>query len=260
MTGQEVFKIWAPESSVWSRWASPILFSHITCGNEADPGVSGTGTPEWAKLAGGPGTAIIVDLPGGESIRNGLVLAMNGYRPVPMFNGSPAPLPNSLYSINAPASVVDETTLIREVCAATPILSHLEILAEAPPVFLLDAMRMRGYRAVTREMFDNRWIVFPQDFPSARFFVAQRIQRIVLVQEADGKPQGDVAQVLLRWQDAGMEIFLHTLAPDLPRKIFVAKQSFLRSILYRVRAFWGLRGNAFGSFGSYSIADWFSQG
>ena len=38
----------------------------------------------------------------------------------------------------------------------------------APPAFLLDSDRMKA-PAPDPGRFDNRWLVFPQDFPSAAF-------------------------------------------------------------------------------------------
>jgi hypothetical protein len=193
-------------------------------------------------------------------VRVGLNLATNDYRLIPIFNGSPPPPPTSLLSLNAPVSVVDESAVVTEIWNTTVYLAKLEIPTEAPPAFLLDAKRMTGHRVLTRERFDNRWIVFPQDFPSAQFFWSHGIRRILLIQESDGRPQDDLSYVLLRWQAAGMEIFLLTPESGPPKKINVARQALLRSLWYRLRSFARLRGSGSGGFGPYSIADWLSHG
>jgi hypothetical protein len=54
--------------------------------------------------------------------------------------------------------------------------------------------------------FDNRWIPYPQDFPSGEFFGAHGIRRVVVVQEADGETAEDLYEVLLGWQRLGLAI------------------------------------------------------
>jgi hypothetical protein len=41
-------------------------------------------------------------------------------------------------------------------------------------------------------MFDNQWMVFPQDFPSARFLVERKIKRVTLVQAEKTQPSEDL--------------------------------------------------------------------
>ena len=50
--------------------------------------------------------------------------------------------------------------------------------------------------------FDNRWVVFPQDFPSAAFLRSRGVAEVLLIQ-AGAQPQEDLAHVLLRWQQGG---------------------------------------------------------
>jgi hypothetical protein len=53
-------------------------------------------------------------------------------------------------------------------------------------------------------------VVFPQDFPSANFLFRHQISRVLLFQHGGrAQPQSDLAHVLLRWQEARMEVFLY---------------------------------------------------
>ena len=55
-------------------------------------------------------------------------------------------------------------------------------------------------------MFDNRWKTFPQDYPSARLLRERGIHKAIVVQEKVGEAREDLKYVLLRWQEAGIEI------------------------------------------------------
>src|ERR1044071_4252665 len=89
MDAQQLFEIWAPADSVWSRWAKPVLFASLadTSGpllpaeaGEAPPPETGFG------VNADPQAAYIVDLPGSAAVDRGLALARDGCRPVPLFN------------------------------------------------------------------------------------------------------------------------------------------------------------------------------
>ncbi|MGH9601505.1 MAG: hypothetical protein ACRD24_03860 [Terriglobales bacterium] len=99
--------------------------------------------------------------------------------------------------------------------------------------------------------FDNRWMVFPQDFPSASFLTSHGIQRVLLAQESYAPvPREDLAHVLLRWQEGGIEILLKRLdRPDAPARIEVARPSRFRALWHRALAIVGLRRSSAGGFG-----------
>ena len=80
----------APPHGRWSPWAKPVLFAHI----DAVEGLPHIDIPEIRlpiDRAKAGGTALVVDLPGLESVGLGLELARRGYRPVPPFNACPNP-------------------------------------------------------------------------------------------------------------------------------------------------------------------------
>jgi len=259
--GEAIYTVWAPADSIWSPWVMPTPFVDLVCLPIADE----EKFDALAALAGAQelerDLAIVADLPGAESVRYGLALATRGYRPVPLFNGSPVPTlfptAGSLFSErmkhgHASRSVIDMEELLRALCAGATVLPDVRLGANAPPVFLLDAMRMKGHRAANRELFDNRWKVFAQDFPSAKFLKEHGIRRVLLVQNSGGQPQEDLAHVLLRWQEAGVKI-LSSDRKDLARAttIRVSRPSGFRRSWHRGLALLGLRRNNAGGFGGW---------
>src|SRR6185436_17692744 len=104
--------------------------------------------------------------------------------------------------------------------------------------------------AVALRRFDNRWVVFPQDFPSAARLLASGLRRVLLVQEGRSTPRTDLAHVLLRWQLAGLEIqALDFASGEQAKTIVVAKPSRFRALGYRALVALGLRKNSAGGFG-----------
>jgi hypothetical protein len=225
---------------------APVFFAQLPEQTMAVPELPRMELPElrgWLD----PAVAVVVDLPGTDSIAYGMSLARQGFRPVPIFNASPGPSPWGLQT----NTVVDMDSLVQAFHAASREMERLQLSSEAPPAFLLDAMRIQGHRPAAEEMFDNRWVVFPQDFPSARFLRGRGIGRALLVH--DGlQPQEDLAHVLLRWQEGGIDIWAcRPLEPRPPWNLTVARPSRYRSLWYRALAMLGLRRNSAGGFGSY---------
>jgi hypothetical protein len=208
-----------------------------------------------------PDLAVVIDLPGEQSARLGLSLAMRGFRPVPVIDGSPGPdflgivsgamLAGS--SVVANRSVaVDMRQLIRWLCIGAAGLPSFNIALNARPVFLLDSMRTGAATGVGPEIFDNRWKTFPQDFPSARFLNEQRISRVLLIQACLEQPGEDLAHVLLRWQEGG--IVIHAARADdlgASQLIRVHRPGLFRSLWYRALALIGLKRSASGGFGAW---------
>lgn len=252
MNGRELFEIWAPSSSIWSQWVSPALFAQIQCSEKSQEADTSEPDFAWHESVASPDSAVIVDLPSADAIRLAFVLAGRGYRAVPIINASPGPLPP--YSGLFPQSVValDMSSLIKEVCNGTQHMQKLALPTHAPPAFILDALRLKGTKPLSDDMFDNRWMVFPQDFPSAKFLTEQGIRRVTLVQPQIASPSEDLSHVLLRWQEAGIEILAKAINdPSPPSTITVAMPSRFRALWYRALAIIGLRRNSVGGFGSF---------
>lgn len=245
MTSAELYKLWAPDNSVWSRWAKPVLFAESTVDNlpsSLPPGWRFVNA-SWAP-AKDNGTAVILDLPGLESVRVGMALAQKGFRPVPLFNGAPGP---SLGNF----PLVDVYPIIRTMHSVAGDLAQMQLPPNAPPVFLVDYNRFHGGDSPGPGRFDNRWWVFPQDFPSANFLLSQNIRSLLLVQEIAANPQRDLAHILLRYQEAGLQILSCGQEEESqPAPIQVQTPSNFRTLWYRAMVLAGLRRNSAGGFGA----------
>lgn len=236
------FRIWAPAESVWSQWAKPILFTQDTVLSA----LPSTWTPRKSPLLVlEPSTAMIVDLPGEESVWMGLELAANGYRPVPLYNSAPGP------SFSIASAVVDTSSVRTALYTGAKTLSEMHIAENAPPAFLLDRRRSGATTNPSPGRFDNRSVVFPQDFPSAKFLLSQGIQRVILIPPSGTTlPTEDLAHVLLRWQEAGIRMFLFDARAGQLPPLQVQKPSRFRSLWYRALVIMGLRRHSAGGFGS----------
>ncbi len=241
MNAVELYSAWAPEGLPWSPWAKPVLFADerpvpaaaAEAWRTARERSRGRWTPPSTRDA-----ALVLDLPGPDALALALDCVAHGFRPVPLFN-----------SCTGPAALVDNEPLRAGLVDGAELLRGLALPFEPPPVFVLDARRLAGQPEPAR--FDNRWIVFPQDFPSGALLRSRGIRRAVLVQEGRRDPASDLAHVLLRWQEAGVEI----LAVDLTREsaatpITVSRPGRFRALGYRVLAAFGLRRNSAGGFGA----------
>lgn len=246
MDGSQLFEVWAPPASVWSRWAKPALFTELPPEPATPmPVHSADSPPAPPPYEAGPmdtSTALVLDLPGARSVEVGLAVARAGYRPVPMFN-----------TAYHPAAIVPVEPILRQLRQGEPEMRSLVIPADAPPAFLLDAKRLEPGTTAAPGKFDNRWVVFPQDFPSASFLLSRNIRRVVVLQadSLQGKPRLDLAHVLLRWREAGIELYVQD--PDGsfgPQPMQVDRPSSFRSLFYRALTLVGLRRNSAGGFGS----------
>lgn len=249
MDGSQLFEVWAPQDSLWSRWAKPALFTELPPALPATPmpvhSAEAPPPPEPPAFDAGPidtWTAFVVDMPGPRSVEIGLSLARAGYRPVPLFNTS-----------YHGAAIVPVEPILRKLRDGEAEMRSLVLPADAPPAFLLDAKRLEPSAMAAPGKFDNRWVVFPQDFPSANFLLSRGIRQVIVLQSdsLQAKPRLDLTHVLLRWQEAGLQLYAQD--PDGqygPQPLQVDRPSSFRSLFYRALTLIGLRRNSAGGFGS----------
>jgi hypothetical protein len=238
MTNEECFKAWAPEEGLWSRWAKPVLFAQRLDGLSL--GLRSWPDPHeylWLSQADGR-TALVVDLPGVESIETGIAMARRRYRPVPLYNTSVGP-----------SALLNVADLVAALASGATALRDFTLAPDAPPAFLLDANRMRPVVPSNPGSFDNRWVVFPQDFPSGTFLRSRGIDEVIVLHDRSGV-QEDLSHVLLRWQEAGIQIRAIGPGDVSPRPLTVKKPSWFRHAWYAAIVLAGLRRNNAGGFGS----------
>jgi len=235
----ESFESWAPASSPWSPWAKPVLFAQGQGQVEvAPPGELDPQALVWIESLR-ERSALILDLPGVLSVNTGLQLARYKFRPVPLFNTTAGLM-----------SVVNVDEIRTQLFSQAPTIGLLQLPCDASPVFLLDSCRRSGQHPALPGYFDNRWVVFPQDFPSGRFLREHGIEQVVIWQENAGQPAPDLAHVVRRWQEAGLTIWSKGLPPaEVPGPITVNKPAWYRNMLQRIFIAAGLHRNYAGGFG-----------
>jgi hypothetical protein len=245
MTNREAFKIWAPDGVLWTEWAKPVLFASMTDMDSyiPEPTESPITDINWLGTTS-KDTALIIDLPGEDGVAESLLLAEAGYRPVPLYNG--------VFEKNEFAAVVAVRDLVRALYIGANTLKKTLIRNDAPPVFMLDSLRMRG-ASKSPGTYDNRWCIFPQDMPSAAFLLKQGIRKVLVRTRADeisptARIQDDVTHILRRYQDAGIKI-LHTNGINDIKATDVSTPSQFKSLFYRFQVILGLCRNSAGGFG-----------
>jgi hypothetical protein len=253
MNKEQIFSIWAPEDSPWSRWAKPVLFAYL---DSPLSHAASRGTPRDVSWCPSPAdnVALVLDLPGEEGVLMGVALATQGYRPVPLYNAVPLPFDEAPIDVSTGRSVaaVDVLPIMSALRNGAEELARLNLPTDAPPAFLLDANRRGDGRKMQSEEFDNRSISFTTDFPSANYFIAHGIQHIMLLQEKTDEPQSDIAHSLRRWQDAGFILERKRIdSPKAAERFEVARPSWYGTMFQRVLSSIGLRRSSTGGFGDW---------
>lgn len=191
MKAIDVYKTWAPKDSIWSPWVRPVSFLNIENANAYYHGL----VPQMTNADKvDVKTAVFLDLPGTESVLQGLAYAKEGFQPVALFNATPA-------QKNARA-LVDTKSITNLLYWGASYLKDFQLKPDARPVFLLDSTRLLRYR-VSTSIYDNSWDLYDQDIPSAEFFFQQNIDKILVIGE---KINRDLARIFYKFQQKGMII------------------------------------------------------
>lgn len=228
----EVYKIWAPEDSIWTVWTKPVLFASMKVCVNMPLEITKC---EWINNID-DNTMVILDLPGEESVLEALSLSKSGFRPVPLYNCVIGPRKSSL---------VDADEIADMLSSGTEILKNLTINSNALPVFMLDSNRMAG-KSKEPGKFDNRWCIFPQDMPSSNFLISKGIKRII-VRTSDIAE--DLKHILLRYQEQKIRIYMCNDSLDLV-ELEISKPSAFDDFFRRGKVIAGLTRNASGGFGA----------
>lgn len=208
MTGKDIFKIWAPVDAKWTEWVRPVPFVSLddssrknTVYNFIIPKINYISKPLTD-------TAIIIDLPGYESISEGLALAQIGFRPIPLYNGT--------NEQKGAMALVDNHAIASALIWGVAELKKIEIGSNASPVFLLDSNRTHRFK-MSSSVFDNSWDIYDQDMPSAEYFMNNGINKIIVRSE---KVQKDLNKILYKFQQKGITIFF-TEGYERPREVMI---------------------------------------
>jgi len=252
MTKEQIFSAWAPDASLWSRWAKPVTFAHMDLGRTPIALPEMAAAVDWAPPPV-ERVALVLDLPEAESVTLASALAERGYQPVPLFNALPLPTENPAdEAAYTNVAAVDMFPIIDALRLRAERLQELNVAADAPPAFLLDARRQGDKQSVNTTDFDNRSISFPTDFPSANFLASQRIQRALLIQKDRIDPQADLAHTLRRWQEGGIKLERINLnSMTAPEAFEAVRPAWYGMMFQRILSSFGLRRAWGGGYGAW---------
>jgi hypothetical protein len=252
MNKEEVFSAWAPAESTWSRWAKPVLFAYLDAASSDSAETDAPVDVSYAP-ASSDNVALLVDLPGREGVVAGIAFAAIGYRPVPLYNAIPLPSQDPP-DIHIGLAAVSVTPIIRALKNGAEQVAQVNLPADAPPAFLLDANRAAEGKLDPRA-FDNRSLILTTDFPSANFLASKGIHRALLVQRGGAEPQTDLAHVLRRWQDGGIQLERTTIGSSEKTEPFeIARPTWYGAMFQRAFASIGFRRGWSGGFGAWVSA------
>lgn len=210
MTVKEIYKIWAPSGEKWVDWVRPVPFVAMNqCTKVYGFSEFTIPTIDYIDEAYA-GAALIVDLPGGESVKEGIGLAKVGYRPIPIYNGT-------IEQPEARATVDNQSVAVSLAMGASE-LAQINIKSDALPAFLVDSNRMNRFK-MEIALFDNSWDVYHQDLPSADYFLENGIQKIIIIGHRFSK---DLQKILYEFQKKKIEI-LWTDRYKAPAKVTIRK-------------------------------------
>lgn len=195
MTNKEIYKIWSPDKKRWVDWVRPVPFINIDDSSSRKefidyriPSIN-----YLKKLLND--TALIIDIPGIDSIKEGIALAKLGYRPIPIFNGTDPPIG----TISTTNNQIIKPLLIWGAFE----LKNIKLKNDAPPVFLLDQNRLNRYK-INNGIFDNSWDIYDGDLPSPKYLLENGINKIIVRSNFQAK---DLQKILYKWQKNNIKIF-----------------------------------------------------
>lgn len=193
MNPLDIYRIWAPKESVWSAWVRPVSFLNIElCDGKYNGNLPTLHYDKYIKSD----TAVFLDMPGTQSILDGLVLALKGHQPIALFNASPAQLGAS--------ALVDTQSVTNLLYWGSKHLRSVVYDATTRPVFLLDSNRLMRYRT-DPSLFDNSWDLYEQDIPSPKFFKEHGISKILVIATELNR---DLTKIFYKFQQQGFNILL----------------------------------------------------
>lgn len=216
MTGREAFKLWAPAGARWVDWVRPVSF--VTNDGSHGPNSAADFTVPSILYVAKPqeNAALIIDMPGYDSVKEGIALARLGFRPVPLYNGTTAQ--------DGAMALIDTHAIESTLRWGALELEKISLVKNAQPAFLLDSSRMHRYK-MSISVFDNSWDIYDQDMPPAEYFLAHGITRIIV--RAD-TIQRDLSRILYKFQKKGITI-LFTNGYDKPKVVTIKKPPRKRS-------------------------------
>ena len=194
MNKKQIYNIWAPSTSKWSNWVKPIAFITLDS-NQKIYEIINYNIPKINYLDKYlENTIIIIDTKADNAIKEAIALANIGYRPIPLFNGTNAPL-------NATATCNNYLIAPYLIWGAKQ-LTKIKIKKDANPVFILDINRLNR-KKINKTIFDNSWDIYDQDLPSYKYLLNNKINKIIIKSDYIAK---DLKKILYNYQKNNIQI------------------------------------------------------
>ena len=209
---KEIYRVWAPVGWKWVDWVRPVPFIGIN--KEQNKFSCNSITIPVLVFDVSKDCAYIVDLSGMESVAMGIALAKAGIRPIPVYNGT-------IEQKGARANV-DNGMICRALLWGAKELQTITLANDASPAFLMDSNRMNRYK-MEEGLFDNSWDIYPQDLPSADYYIRNNISKIIIITD---KILKDINKILYDYQSKGIEIMI-TQGYDEPKKIKIPRIKYI---------------------------------
>jgi len=192
-------------------------------------------------------TMVIVSARGAAAVEYGVALAKLGYRPVPLFNACPMP---PIMGPEIVRSAIDARAIVDALIVGADLLTQTTLPPDAPPAFLVDALRLTPAAPIDENTFDNRSVLFASDFPSVKFLRTHGITRALLVHDNTLPIGDDLLHALAPWKAGGLPVAVidpegATLDASWPH------HGIWGEIATRALAFFRLRRNSRGGFGAF---------
>ena len=210
MTGRDVFKIWSPVNAKWVDWVRPVPFVSINDSHDSKEIYNFT-IPEINYINELlEDTAVFLDLAGYDAIKEGIALSKTGFRPIPLYNGT--------NEQTGAMAIIDNRAIEYALVWGASEIKKIAIPENAPPAFLLDSNRMHRFK-MNDSVFDNSWDLYPQDIPSAEYFLNNGINKIII---RSAKIQKDLIKIFYKFQKKGISFFF-TDGYESPKKVVLKK-------------------------------------
>lgn len=194
MNKKQIYNIWAPSTSKWSNWVKPIAFTTLDS-NQKIYEIINYNIPKINYLDKYlENTIIIIDTKADNAIKEAIALANIGYRPIPLFNGTNAPL-------NATATCNNYLIAPYLIWGAKQ-LTKIKIKKDANPAFILDINRLNR-KKINKTIFDNSWDIYDQDLPSYKYLLNNKINKIIIKSDYIAK---DLKKILYNYQKNNIQI------------------------------------------------------
>jgi len=230
MNFRDAYKIWTSDNSMWTSWVRPVPFALHCCDSVINDGAANEGSSVYDSIQECANhvisydipeifyldelmedTAIIIDRCGYCAVNEGLALAEMGWRPIPLYNGTNEQLGSM--------ALIDNHGIEHALLWGACVLKGMDIRESAPPAFLLDSNRRQRYK-MDVSVYDNSWDLYIQDVPSAEYFIANGIDKIIIVGE---KIHKDLKVILYEFQKKGI-LILYTNGYDEPEEATIKKR------------------------------------